>query len=62
MEKNERVLIPSPTVVREELARNYEEARLLRRLLRVSEDAAIAAANRRPQHKAKPAGRVTNEV
>jgi hypothetical protein len=49
MEKRERELIPDPAVVREELARNYEEARLLRRQLRISEDAAITAANRRPQ-------------
>jgi hypothetical protein len=48
MENDERELIPPPSVVREELARNYEQARLLRRQLRISEDAAIAAANRRP--------------
>ena len=33
-------LIPSPSVVREKLARNYEEAGLLRRLLKLAEDAA----------------------
>jgi len=41
MEKRERGLIAPPAVIREELARNYEQARLLRRLLKVSEDAAI---------------------
>jgi len=46
-EKHERRLIPPPSEVRERLAQNYEEAQLLRRLLKVSEDAAIEAANRR---------------
>ena len=32
MEQHEFRLIPPPTMVREELARNYEQARLLRRL------------------------------
>jgi hypothetical protein len=41
MGQHEGKLIPPPTAVREELARNYEQARLLRRLLRVSEDAAV---------------------
>jgi hypothetical protein len=46
---DERGLIPHPSVIREQLARNYEEARLLRRQLRISEDAAVEAANHRPQ-------------
>jgi hypothetical protein len=41
MGKHELGLIPLPTVVRGELSRNYEQARLLRRLLKLSEDAAV---------------------
>jgi hypothetical protein len=48
MEKRERKLIPLPSAVRERLAQNYKEAELLRRQLRVSEDAAVEA-NRRLQ-------------
>ena len=40
MELHKSNLIPPPRVVRSELARTYEQARLLRRLLRLSEDAA----------------------
>jgi len=40
-------LIPPHEVVRAELARNYEDARLLRRLLRLSEDAAIERSERK---------------
>jgi hypothetical protein len=49
MEKRERGLIAPPAVIREELARNYEQARLLRRLLKVSEDAAIESQQRLPK-------------
>ena len=49
MEKRERGLIAPPAVIREELARTYEQARLLRRLLKVSEDAAIGSRQRLPQ-------------
>jgi hypothetical protein len=57
MEKRERGLIAPPAVIREELARNYEQARLLRRLLKVSEDAAIEERCRRPQSEAaRPGG------
>jgi hypothetical protein len=38
--EREPELIPPPAVVREKLARNYEEAGLLRRLLKLAEDAA----------------------
>jgi hypothetical protein len=57
MEKRERGLVAAPAVIREELARNYEQARLLRRLLKVSEDAAIEERRRRPQSEAaRPGG------
>ena len=46
MEQHDCELIPPPTAVREELARNYEQARLLRRLLRLSEDAAVESHRR----------------
>jgi hypothetical protein len=39
-------LIPPPGIVRERLARNYEDADLLRRLLRLSESAALRARSR----------------
>jgi hypothetical protein len=52
MEKRERGLIAPPAVIREELARNYEQARLLRRLLKVSEDAAVESRRRNPQPEA----------
>jgi hypothetical protein len=55
-EKCERGLIPPPTVVREELARNYENARLLRRLLRLSEDAVVEDHRRHPRPEARPEG------
>jgi|GEM_PF-6668265 len=42
-------LIPPHTVVRAELARNYENARLLRRLLKLSEDAAIERSKRKSE-------------
>jgi hypothetical protein len=58
MEQHESKLIPPPTAVREELARNYEQARLLRRLLRLSEDAAVESHRRltedRPRRKPQP--------
>jgi hypothetical protein len=58
MEQHDCELIPPPTVVREELARNYEQARLLRRLLRLSEDAAVESHRRvsehRPRRKPQP--------
>jgi hypothetical protein len=57
MEKHEHKLIPPPAVIREELARNYEEARLLRRQLRVSEDAAITAADRCRRPKSRTTAR-----
>jgi hypothetical protein len=41
MRQVERGLIPPPGEVREQLARNYGQARLLRRLLKLSEDAAV---------------------
>jgi hypothetical protein len=40
-------LIPAPAVIREKLAFNYVQARFLRRLLRVAEDASIEAEDRR---------------
>jgi hypothetical protein len=46
-----RNLIPDAEAIRERLAQNYEEARLLRRQLRISEDAAIEAHNRSSQRK-----------
>jgi hypothetical protein len=58
MEQRQCGLIPPPTVVREELARNYEQARWLRRLLKLSEDAAVESHRRvseyRPRRKPKP--------
>ena len=48
-------LIPSPSVVREKLARNYEEAGLLRRLLKLAEDAAEKNVRRRDVSSARPA-------
>jgi hypothetical protein len=55
MEKQERRLIPPPTVVREELSRNYEQARLLRRLLKLSEDSAVEDYRRNSeQHHRQP--------
>ena len=59
MEQHDCQLIPPPTVVRDELARNYEQARLLRRLLRLSEDAAVDASRRcggehRPRRRPQP--------
>jgi hypothetical protein len=56
MDKRERTLIAPPAVIREELARNYEQARLLRRLLKVSEDATIESRSRAPVPEA-PTGR-----
>jgi hypothetical protein len=40
-------LIPPPDVVRDRLAENYEQAGLLRRLLKLSEDAASKAAEQK---------------
>jgi len=48
-------LIPSASVVREKLARNYEEAGLLRRLLKLAEDAAEKNVRRRDVSSARPA-------
>jgi hypothetical protein len=42
-------LIPPPGVVREKLARNYEEADLLRRLLKLSVAAAEKTRSRTPR-------------
>lgn len=44
MGKNDELLIPPPAVVRDRLARNLRENRLLRSLLRLSERAAEEAA------------------
>lgn len=44
MQQNDPLAIPSPVVVRERLARNLWENRLLRSLLRISERAAEEAA------------------
>ncbi len=49
METHECGLIPPPPVVRAVLARNYEQARLLRRLLKLSEDAAIERSKRKSE-------------
>jgi hypothetical protein len=54
MEKREHRLIAPPAIIREELARNYEQARLLRRLLRVSEDAVIEERRRGPRLEVQP--------
>jgi hypothetical protein len=59
MRQCQRGLIPSPRAVREELARNYGQARLLRRLLKLCEDAAVEdggryRTDRRPQTEARP--------
>jgi hypothetical protein len=59
MEPRDCELIPPAAAVREELARNYEQARLLRRLLRLSEDAAVDASRRcggehRPRRRPQP--------
>jgi hypothetical protein len=43
MDELERTLVPRPSVIREELARNYSEARFLRRLLKLAVDAAAEA-------------------
>ncbi len=56
METRERGLIPPPQVVRAVLARNYEQARLLRRLLKLSEDAAIERFERKSKDRTPPAG------
>jgi hypothetical protein len=45
MDNDARELIPSPVVVRERLARNYEDADLLRRLLKL----AVVAAERKQE-------------
>jgi hypothetical protein len=50
MEEPERELIPPPGVVREKLARNYEDADLLRRLLKLSVAAAERARERKTKH------------
>ena len=47
-------LIPSPSVVREKLARNYEEASLLRRLLKLAEDAVAKSVRRKGASPARP--------
>jgi hypothetical protein len=47
MDQQDHGLIPPPGLVREILARNYEDADLLRRLLRLSETAAERAGQRR---------------
>jgi hypothetical protein len=49
VEETERELIPPPGVVREKLARNYEDADLLRRLLKLS----VAAAEKVRERKTK---------
>jgi hypothetical protein len=46
MDRDEQRLIPPPDRVREELARNYEEAARLRRLLKISVAAAESASRR----------------
>jgi hypothetical protein len=48
MAQHEHELIPPPGIVREKLAQNYEEADLLRRLLKLS----IAAAEKAHERKA----------
>jgi hypothetical protein len=48
---SEEALVPPPPVVRERLAENLEEARLLRRLLRLSE----RFAERRHRRRLQPA-------
>jgi hypothetical protein len=55
MDNDARELIPSPGVVRELLARNYEDADLLRRLLKL----AVAAAERKQQRQLNPSPRHT---
>jgi hypothetical protein len=44
--RDKHVLFPPPAVIRERLAENYKEAELLRRQLRVSQDAEVVVANR----------------
>jgi hypothetical protein len=46
---NDEALVPPPPVVRERLAESLEEARLLRRLLRLSKRFAERRHRRRPQ-------------
>jgi hypothetical protein len=50
MDESARDLIPPPRIVRERLAQNYEEADLLRRLLKL----AIVAAEKPQDRKSRP--------
>jgi hypothetical protein len=52
MEQAPAGLIPPPAVVRERLARNYREADVLRRLLKLSLAAAERGVDLRPQSNA----------
>jgi hypothetical protein len=53
MERPDPILIPPPSAVREQLARNLRANRLLRSLLRLSERAAEEQHCERP-HEARP--------
>jgi hypothetical protein len=55
MSESARDLIPSPKVVREKLARNLEEADLLRRLLRLAESASETRNAEHPREEQKGA-------
>ena len=54
MEQPAFELIPPPNVVRDRLAENYEQARLLRRLLKLSEDASIERFERDSENRTPP--------
>jgi hypothetical protein len=56
MEQPAFELIPPPNVVRDRLAENYEQARLLRRLLKLSEDASIERFERDSENRTPPVG------
>jgi hypothetical protein len=59
MDNDARELIPSPGVVRERLARNYEDADLLRRLLKLA--VVAAERNQQRQRSTPPYRATTNE-
>jgi hypothetical protein len=56
MERDPAALIPPPAVVRERLARNYREADMLRRLLKLSLAAAERGVDLRPRSPADKQG------
>jgi hypothetical protein len=61
MGQRQHGLIPPSAAVREELARNYEQARLLRRLLKLSEDAVVENHSRNSEERHHEPGGVQPE-